>query len=104
MSAVDYTKEEFEELKLAYAISIHKSQGSEFPVVIIPFSRQYRIMLQRRLYYTAITRAKNYLVMLGDFEALRTAVDSTGFKRKTKLQELIKNGVGRKELTPYDFM
>lgn len=104
VSAVDYTKEEFEELKLAYAISIHKSQGSEFPVVIIPFSRQYRIMLQRRLYYTAITRAKNYLVMLGDFEALRTAVDSTGFKRKTKLQELIKNGVGRKELTPYDFM
>lgn len=101
---VDYIKEEYDELKLAYAISIHKSQGSEFKTVIIPFSRQYNIMLQRRLYYTAITRAKNYLIMIGDYEPLRIASSSTGYPRKTKLQELIKNSLGKKELTPYDFM
>ena len=101
---VEYIKEEYEELKLAYAISIHKSQGSEFKVVIIPFSRSYRIMLERRLYYTAVTRAKNYLVMLGDYEPFKIAVNSLGFKRRTKLQELIKDKMGKKELTPYDFM
>ena len=89
---------------LAYAISIHKSQGSEFPVVIIPLSKSYRIMLQRKLYYTAVTRAKNYLIMLGDYEPFKTAVNSTGFKRRTRLEELIKNGMGKQEVSPYDFM
>ena len=103
-NTIEYIREEYEELKLAYAISIHKSQGSEFKVVIIPFSKSYRIMLQRRLYYTAVTRAKKYLVMLGDYEPFRTAVASTGFKRKTKLQDIIKEKVGKKELSPYDFM
>ena len=104
MNIVDYIKEDFDELKLAYAISIHKSQGSEFKIVIIPLSRQYRIMLQRRLYYTAVTRTKSFLVMLGDIDALRIAVNSTGFKRKTRLQDLITNSVGKKTLSPYDFM
>ena len=103
---VEYTKEELEELMLAYAISIHKSQGSEFDVVIIPFSKSYHIMLQRKLYYTAVTRAKKYLIMLGDIEPFKTAVNSTGFRRKTRLEDLIKNGMGNKEkeLSPYDFM
>lgn len=101
---VEYIKEEFEELKLAYAISIHKSQGSEFKIVVIPFSKSYRIMLQRKLYYTAITRTKNSLVMIGDYEALKIAVASTGFKRKTKLQELITTKTTKQELSPYDFM
>ena len=101
---VDYTKEEVDELMLAYAISIHKSQGSEFDVVIIPFSKTYRIMLQRKLYYTAVTRAKKYLVMLGDYESFVMAVNSTGFRRKTRLEELIKKGMGTSEVSPYDFM
>ena len=104
MNIVEYIKEDFDELKLAYAISIHKSQGSEFKIVVIPLSRQYRIMLQRRLYYTAITRTKTFLIMLGDIDALRMAVNSTGFKRKTRLQDLITSKISTKTLTPYDFM
>lgn len=101
---VSYIKEEYDELKLAYAISIHKSQGSEFMSVIIPFSKKYYPMLKRRLYYTAITRAKKYLIMLGDLESLKLAAESLGFPRKTKLQELIKKGVNDNQISPYDFM
>ncbi len=86
---VEYSKENYDELKLAYAISIHKSQGSEFLTTIIVFSRSYYIMLKRRLYYTAITRAKKYLIMIGDFEALRTAVNNTEYSRNTKLCQKI---------------
>ena len=101
---VDYIKEEYDQLKLAYAISIHKSQGSEFKTVIIPFTNKYYAMLRRKLYYTAITRAKSYLIMIGNFESLKIASNSIGFKRKTKLVELIKEKIGNKELSPYDFL
>lgn len=86
---VEYNKENYEELKLAYAISIHKSQGSEFFTTIIVFSRSYYMMLKRRLYYTAITRAKKYLIMIGDFDALRIAVNNTEYSRNTKLCDKI---------------
>ena len=101
---VDYIKEEYEQLKLAYAISIHKSQGSEFKTVIIPFTNKYYAMLRRRLYYTAITRAKSYLIMIGNFESLKIAAASQGLARKTKLVELVKEKIGKKELSPYDFL
>ena len=101
---VDYIKEEYEQLKLAYAISIHKSQGSEFKTVIIPFTNKYYAMLRRRLYYTAITRAKSYLIMIGNFESLKIASTSQGLARKTKLVELVKEKIGKKELSPYDFL
>ena len=81
------SKDELDDLNLAYAISIHKSQGSEFGLVVVPFSFKYWIMLKRKLIYTAITRAKKYLIMLGNVEALRKGIIQIEEKRKTKLQE-----------------
>ena len=85
--SVKYEKDDLDDLNLAYAISIHKSQGSEFGLVIVPFSFKYWIMLKRKLIYTAITRAKKYLIMLGNVEALRKGIIQIEEKRKTKLQE-----------------
>lgn len=71
---VEYPFEEAEQLRLAYAITIHKSQGSEFPVVIVPVLSQHYVMLRRNLIYTAMTRARKLLVMLGSERALSMAV------------------------------
>ena len=94
--SVHYEKDDLDDLNLAYAISIHKSQGSEFGLVVVPFSFKYWIMLKRKLIYTAITRAKKYLIMLGNIEALRKGIVQIEEKRKTKLQdrlhEMIVNG------------
>ena len=87
--SVHYEKDELEDLSLAYAISIHKSQGSEFALVVVPFSFKYWIMTKRKLIYTAITRAKKYLIMLGNIEALRRGITQIEEKRKTKLQDRI---------------
>ena len=87
---VEYTKDELEEVMLAYAISIHKSQGSEFPLVIVPFSFKYYIMLKRKLIYTAITRAKKYLIMMGNIEAMRKGIVEIEDDRHTKLTSRIK--------------
>lgn len=85
--SVHYEKDDLDDLNLAYAISIHKSQGSEFGLVVVPFSFKYWIMLKRKLIYTAITRAKKYLIMLGNIEALRKGIVQIEEKRKTKLQD-----------------
>lgn len=87
--SVHYEKDELDDISLAYAISIHKSQGSEFSLVVVPFSFKYWIMLKRKLIYTAITRAKKYLIMLGNVEALRKGIIQIEEKRKTKLQNRI---------------
>lgn len=87
--SVHYEKDELDDLSLAYAISIHKSQGSEFPLVIVPFSFKYYIMLKKKLIYTAITRAKKYLILLGNFEAFRKGIVETEEERKTKLKARI---------------
>ncbi|MFZ2631653.1 MAG: ATP-dependent RecD-like DNA helicase [Desulfosalsimonadaceae bacterium] len=71
---VDYTMDETEELTLGYAISVHKSQGSEYPAVILPLITQHYIMLQRNLLYTAITRAKKHVVIVGSQKALAIAI------------------------------
>ena len=70
---------------LAYAMSIHKSQGSEFPVVILPTTNQSHRMLQRNLIYTAITRSKSKLILLGEYSAFDYATKNTGTARKTYL-------------------
>ncbi|MBO4622784.1 MAG: ATP-dependent RecD-like DNA helicase [Bacilli bacterium] len=87
---VEYGSDELDEIMLAYAISIHKSQGSEFPLVIVPFSFKYYIMLKRKLIYTAITRAKKYLIMMGNVEAMRKGIVEIEDDRKTKLTSRIK--------------
>jgi exodeoxyribonuclease V alpha subunit len=71
---VAYTRSESSEFQLAYAISIHKSQGSEYPVVIIPLMNQHFVMLERNLLYTGITRGKRKVIMLGQVEAYAMAV------------------------------
>lgn len=82
---VIYPRNEWHKITLAYAMSIHKSQGSEFPVVILPITRQSGRMLQRNLIYTAITRAKSKLVMLGEIAAFDYAVHNEDAKRNTYL-------------------
>ncbi|RSJ62161.1 SF1B family DNA helicase RecD2 [Streptococcus gordonii] len=80
-----YPRSEWYKIRLAYAMSIHKSQGSEFPVVILPITKSSHRMLQRNLIYTAITRSKSKLVLLGEFSAFHYAVKNTGTARKTYL-------------------
>ena len=84
---ISYQRSEWYKIRLAYAMSIHKSQGSEFPVVILPITRSSHRMLQRNLVYTAITRAKSKLILLGEKSAFGYAVKNTGTARKTYLIE-----------------
>lgn len=85
---VSYARSDWDRITLAYAISIHKSQGSEFPVVIMPITNQAYKMLQRNLVYTGVTRAKQKLILLGSENAYLKAVRTEGSKRNTFLKEL----------------
>ena len=82
---VIYEKSELTELHLAYAMSVHKSQGSEYPVVVMPLSNSHHVMLQRNLLYTAITRAKKKVVLVGSKAALQTALGNDRTKRRYTL-------------------
>ena len=84
---VIYPRSEWYKIRLAYAMSIHKSQGSEFPVVILPITSSSHRMLQRNLIYTAITRAKSKLILLGEKSAFDFAVKNTGTARNTYLTQ-----------------
>lgn len=85
---VEYDITELDEIVLAYAITIHKSQGSEFPVVVMPVTMKHFVMLQRNLIYTGITRAKKICVLVGTTKALAYAIhNQTVSKRNTKLKE-----------------
>ena len=86
---VPYNLNELEELTLAYAISIHKSQGSEYKTVFIPLVRSYKIMLRKELLYTAITRAKNHLYLIGEIDLINYASGKINEKRQTKLKEYL---------------
>ncbi|MCC9752327.1 ATP-dependent RecD-like DNA helicase, partial [Streptococcus agalactiae] len=88
---VIYQRKEWLKITLAYAMSIHKSQGSEFQVVILPITRQSGRMLQRNLIYTAITRSKSKLILLGEIGAFDFAVKNEGAKRNTYLIERFEN-------------
>lgn len=85
---VVYESEDLDELVLSYAVSVHKSQGSEYPVVVIPVTTQHFMMLQRNLLYTAITRAKRLVVLVGTWKALAIAVHNNKIEeRRTSLAE-----------------
>jgi exodeoxyribonuclease V alpha subunit len=71
---VSYTFDELEELAPAYAVTVHKAQGSEYPAVVIPLMTEHFILLQRNLLYTAITRGKHLVVVVGSRKALRIAM------------------------------
>lgn len=127
---VTYTKQDLNQITHAYCCSIHKSQGSEFPIVILPVVRSYYRMLRRNLLYTAITRSKDFLIICGEEEAFRLGVERNDeTQRRTtlreKLQEIhagsdtkvIEEGesyldrlmnedpmIGMGDVTPYHFM
>ena len=89
---VEYSKEDLNQIKHAYAITIHKSQGSEFPHVILPISRNYYKMLYNKLIYTGVSRAKKSLVIIGEAQAFVMAVGNDyASKRKTMLKEKLVN-------------
>lgn len=112
---VSYTKQELNQIMLAYAISIHKSQGSEFPIVILPVVKAFKRMLVKKLLYTAITRSKTSLIICGERDALIDGLlKEDHYDRKTTLVERInfmfkvltppKLLDEEDELSPYDFM
>jgi len=92
---VIYDLAELEELVLSYAVSVHKSQGSEYPVVVLPVVTQHYVLLQRNLLYTAITRAKELIVLVGTRKALAIAVGNNKIEtRYTRLAARL-NGQGQ---------
>ncbi|HSI66843.1 MAG TPA: ATP-dependent RecD-like DNA helicase [Planococcus sp. (in: firmicutes)] len=85
---VTYQRSDLNQLTLAYCCSIHKSQGSEFPIVIMPVVRSYMKMLRRNLLYTGITRSRDFLILLGDPQVFRFGVERTDdAKRLTTLRD-----------------
>ena len=91
---VFYAKTNLEYLDLAYAVTVHKSQGSEYSVVVLAMTNSFYIMLKRNLLYTAVTRAKNKVVIIGQEKAVLTAIHKNDIdKRNTKLGEKIKKSI-----------
>jgi exodeoxyribonuclease V alpha subunit len=91
---VVYDFNELDEVSLAYAITIHKSQGSEFPVVVMPLAMQQYLLLQRNLVYTGITRGRRLVVLVGQKKALQTAVRNvSAVRRYTALEKRLKSTV-----------
>ncbi|MEO0508848.1 MAG: AAA family ATPase [Verrucomicrobiota bacterium] len=83
----EYTKGELSDVQLAYTISIHKSQGSEYPIVVIPLLKQHFLLLQRNLVYTGITRAKSKVYLVGSLDAYAMAIKNNDQQvRRTHLQ------------------
>lgn len=121
---VTYTKKDFLQFTHAYCCSIHKSQGSEFPIVVMPIVKSYYRMLKRNLIYTGITRSKKFLILCGEEEALRRGIENREqSRRQTSLTlRLVKSeeiedelqkelpfdigdaNIGMGNITPYDFM
>lgn len=119
---VTYTKQDFNQITHAYCCSIHKSQGSEFPIVVLPIVKSYYRMLRRNLLYTAVTRSKQFLILCGEDEAFQLGVSRNEDSiRQTNLQSLLRESldndiedpeipfmkdanIGMENVTPYDFM
>jgi exodeoxyribonuclease V alpha subunit len=82
---IKYRKSDLDDLTLAYAISIHKSQGSEYPIVVVVLTKDHNVMLQRKLLYTALSRGKEYVIVVGDQEAYEKAVKNDFVKERCTL-------------------
>lgn len=91
---VRYTPSNFNKFKLAYAISIHKSQGSEFDIVVIPIVNSFKKMLYKKLIYTGVTRSKKKLYIIGEYNSLLMAIGNTNNDiRRTTLKDFLINGI-----------
>ena len=91
---IEYTKGELSEIQLAYCISIHKSQGSEYPVVVIPLLKQHFLLLQRNLVYTGITRARQKVYLVGSLDAYAMAIRNNDQQvRRTHLRARLRKAV-----------
>ena len=89
---IRFTPANFSKFKYGYAISIHKSQGSEFDTVVLPITSLYNKMLYRKLYYTAVTRSKKKLIIIGDINALKIAANNNNQDiRMTSIKDKIIN-------------
>ncbi|MCL1947321.1 MAG: ATP-dependent RecD-like DNA helicase [Chitinivibrionia bacterium] len=100
---VEYEALETQDLTLAYCITIHKSQGSEFPAVIIPLTTQHFTMLKRKLIYTALTRARSFCVFVGTYKALSIAVHNfSEHKRRSHLSDFLAQDAEDKILSVQD--
>jgi exodeoxyribonuclease V alpha subunit len=109
---VVYTKQELTQITHAYCCSIHKSQGSEFPIVLLPMVKGYYRMLRRNLIYTAVTRSKEFLILCGEEDAFKKGINRADDSlRKTTLKEKLTQiqveedrNVDVENLSPYDFL
>ena len=99
---VKLDKKDFENLNLAYTVSIHKSQGSEYKLVILPMFKSYSIMLKRKLIYTAITRAKEKLIIVGDINAFYQGLYEIEKNRQTSLAIRLNPIPSRKKINDPD--
>jgi exodeoxyribonuclease V alpha subunit len=93
---VEYELGELDEIALAYATTVHKSQGSEYPAVVIALATQHYMLLERNLLYTAVTRGRELVVLIGERKALAIAVKRAGAgKRLTRLRERLGAALSR---------
>ncbi len=97
---VTVEKKDWNNLTLAYCLSIHKSQGGEFPIVILPMVKQFSRMFARNLLYTAITRAKEKLILVGDIESFQQSVTKVSQNRLTTLKQRLQTELGVSENSP----
>ncbi|MDD4595280.1 MAG: ATP-dependent RecD-like DNA helicase, partial [Candidatus Izemoplasmatales bacterium] len=106
-NVVKYNIKDFDNLTLAYAISVHKAQGSEYKIVILPLVKSQSILLKRKLLYTAVTRAKDKLYLIGEYQALKHGILGMEMPRKTMLKTFLLNPATEEKtdfLTIEDFM
>ena len=97
-SIVEYTSDTFINITHAYCVSVHKAQGSEYPIVIMPFADEYGFMLQKKLIYTGVTRAYKSLIMVGSRNAFfKGIMREEMYERKTSLKERLLRAFGYEE-------
>jgi exodeoxyribonuclease V alpha subunit len=100
---VEYETGELDEISLAYAITIHKAQGSEYPAVVIPLSTQHYTLLERNLLYTGVTRGKRLVVLIAETRALAIAVQRSGsVRRLTRLRQRLAEACGQRPAAGLD--